>query len=70
MTGVGFGPGPDLSQACREGLAIAAVIDVLNVEHLEAGLVHDVAGIEVRVCGKAGFGGEARPGRVREQAAF
>ncbi len=56
VVGMGMGPVADLLEAGDEGLAGAAVVDVLYVHDLEAGLAHDAIGIEVGIGRKAGGG--------------
>ena len=67
---VGLRPLANLLEAGDEGLAGAAVVDVLNVHDFEAGLVHDSVGVEVGIrrkfCGSDG----RRAGRVGVKAAF
>ena len=42
-------PLPHFLKACGEGLAVAAVVDILHVHDLEARLIHDVVRIEGRI---------------------
>ena len=46
-------PCADLCEAGDERLAVAAVVDVLDVHHLEAGLGHDAVGVKGWVRGEA-----------------
>ena len=43
-------PGPDILQAGDERMAGASLVEVLNVHHFEAGLVHLMLWIKVRIC--------------------
>lgn len=61
---------PDLLEAASEGLAGAAVVDVLDVHHLESRLVHEAVGVEFGVGGKAGCGYVFGAGGVGVAASF
>ena len=62
VVGVGFRPLLDLLQAAGEGLAGAAVVDVLDVHDFEAGLEHEAVGIKFRIGGETGGGYVFRAG--------
>ena len=70
MMGMRVRPGADLFEALGEGLADAAVVDVLHVHDFEAGFFHDAVGIEVGVRRQAGLGDHLRAERVSVEAAF
>ncbi len=53
VIGVGMRPLLYLFEAGCKRLAVAAVVDVLDMHHLEAGPVHDAVGIEGRIGWKA-----------------
>ncbi len=63
-------PRAHLFEARLEGLAHAAIVDVLHVHHLEARLHHHALGVERRIGRKMRLGHHARPGGMREAAAF
>ena len=63
-------PGAHFFEARFEGLAHAAIVDVLHVHHLEARLQHHALRVERRIGRKLRLGHHPRPGGMREAAAF
>ena len=63
-------PCADLFEACGEGLADAAIVHVLHVHDLEAGLVHQPVGVEVRVRRQMRRGHHLRSIWMRVEPAF
>src|SRR5215471_5391478 len=70
MPGMGPGPAPDNLQTLDKWLAIAAVVQILNVHYFKSRLVEQVFGIEVRIAGHAGSRHHARPRGMRIKTAF
>src|SRR5512144_587445 len=54
MLGMRLGPPTDDAETGGEGLAVAAIVDVLCVKHLEARLGHDCRRIPRLIRGKSG----------------
>ena len=70
MSGMRLGPGADLLEAGNERLAVAPEIDVLHVQHLEAGFPHDPGWIERLIGREPSLGNKAHRRGVSEQAGF